>query len=126
MLRSISLLLLAAAGPGFAAFRASAVRIDITPSTPQWLLGYNARQSTGVHDKIYHRIAAMDDGTAQFFLISTDLCLFSPGVYDEFTQDLQRETGVDAQHVWWTVTHTHSAPEVGPPGVNKVMALATR
>jgi len=52
MLRSISLLLLAAAAPGFAAFRASAVKIDITPSTPQWLLGYNARQSTGVHDKI--------------------------------------------------------------------------
>src|SRR5437667_12759189 len=109
MLRSLFVILLAAA-PGLAAFRASAVKVDITPSTPQWLLGYNARQSTGVHDKIYHRIAAMDDGTTQFFLISTDLCLFSPGVYDEFTQDLQRETGIDSQPVWWTVTDTHSAP----------------
>ena len=125
MLRSISLLLLAAL-PGFAAFRASAVKIDITPSNSQWLLGYSARQSTGVHDKIYHRIAAMDDGTTQFFLIATDLCLVSPGVYDEFTEALKRETGVDRMHVWWTFTHTHSAPEVGPPGINKVMALSTR
>ena len=26
-------------------FRASAVEVDITPSTPQWLAGYSARQS---------------------------------------------------------------------------------
>jgi neutral ceramidase len=120
MLRSLFLLLLAVA-PGVAAFRASAVKVDITPSDPQWLLGYAARQSTGVHDRIYHRIAAMDDGTTQFFLVATDLCLFSPEIYDQFAQELERETGIDAKHVWWTVTHTHSAPEVGPAGMYKVL-----
>src|SRR5687768_11042879 len=43
-----------------AEFRASAVKIDITPKSPQWLMGYGARQSTGVHDPIFHRIAALD------------------------------------------------------------------
>ena len=33
-----------------AAFRAAAVKIDITPKTSQWLLGYGPRKSTGVLD----------------------------------------------------------------------------
>ena len=68
-----------------AEFRASAVKVDITPKSPQWLMGYGARQSTGVHDPIFHRIAAMDDGTTQVYLIASDLCLFSPSVYDDVT-----------------------------------------
>src|ERR1041384_353258 len=120
MLRFTTLLLLA--GHLFAAgFRASVVKVDITPSAPKWLLGYGARQSTGVHDRIYHRIAAMDDGHTQFYLVSTDLCLFSPTVYDEFADRLKKQTGIDRGQVWWSVTHTHSAPEVGPPGIYKVL-----
>jgi len=100
-----------------AQFRASVVKIDITPDKPQWLLGYGPRQSTGAHDHLYHRIVAMDDGKTQFFLISTDICLFSPSVYDEVMSTLEAETGIKPVQVWWTVTHTHSAPEVGPPGL---------
>src|SRR5215471_12775873 len=76
--------LTALAGP----FRASVVKIDITPDKPQWLLGYDPRQSTGTHDRIFHRIVAMDDGKTQFFLISTDICLYSPSVYDEISREL--------------------------------------
>jgi len=104
-----------------AGFRASVVKIDITPSTPKWLLGYGARQSTGVHDPIFHRIVAMDDGATKFLLVSTDLCLFSPTVYNEAAERIQKETGIPAVRFWWSVTHTHSAPEVGPPGVYKVL-----
>jgi hypothetical protein len=59
----------------------------------------------------------MDDGNTQFFLISTDLCLFSPSVYDEVMSELQTQTRIKPLQVWWTTTHTHSAPEVGPPGL---------
>ena len=104
-----------------AAFRASAVKVDITPDTPQWLMGYNARQSTGVHDKIWHRVVALDDGATQFFLISSDLCLFSPTVYDEAAQRVSKELGVPPSHVWWSVTHSHATPEVGPPGIYKAL-----
>src|SRR5579872_355142 len=107
-------LLLAAGMPLVGAgFRAAAVKVDITPDTPQWLMGYNARQSTGVHDKIYHRIVAMDDGKTQFYLVASDLCLFSPAVYDEVTERLRKEAGIEPQNVWWSVTHSHAAPEVG-------------
>jgi neutral ceramidase len=102
-------------------FSAAVVKVDITPSGSKWLAGYPARQSTGVHDRLYHRIVAMDDGHTQFFLVSSDLGLFMPSVYDEATAQLRKETGIEPLQVWWTVTHTHSAPEVGPHGLPKLM-----
>ena len=100
-----------------AEFRAAAVKVDITPQSPQWLLGYGPRKSMGVHDPIYHRVIALDDGKTQFYLVSSDLCLFSPGLYDEVADELKQRMGIDRKQFWWSVTHTHSAPEVGPRGV---------
>jgi hypothetical protein len=101
-------------------FRASCVKVDITPDRPQWLLGYGPRESKGVHDNLYHRIVALDDGRMQFFLISTDLALVSPSFYDGLSKELEKETGIKAKQVWWTFTHTHSAPETGPAGLESV------
>lgn len=101
-------------------FRAAVVKIDITPKDSQWLLGYQARKSTGIHDSIYHRIIALDDGNMQFFLISTDICLFSPSEYDRVAEQLKSRHGINPTNLWWTVTHTHSAPEVGPVGLGTV------
>ena len=102
-------------------FRAAVVKVDITPTTPQWLMGYGPRQSTGVRDKIYHRIAALDDGGTQTFIVASDLCLFSPTVYDDVTATLKKELGLEPRQLWWTVTHSHSTPEVGPPGMYDVL-----
>lgn len=104
-----------------AEFRAAVTKVDITPADSQWLMGYNARQSKGVLDRIYHRVVALDDGTTQFYLISTDVCVFSPVVYDEFTRGLKTSLGIDPMNVWWTTTHTHSAPEVGAPDMYDVL-----
>lgn len=109
--------LLLAVTTGSAAFRASVVKIDITPDKPEWLLGYAARQSTGVNDRIYHRIVVLDDGLTQFALVSSEICLVSPAEYDLVAARVEKETGVRRLHFWWTVTHTHSAPEVGTPGL---------
>src|SRR3954466_14426338 len=102
--------LIAAMPLGAATFRASAAKVDITPATPQWLLGYGPRKSTGVHDRIYHRVMALDDGRTQFFLVSRDFCLFFPELYDEVASALQ-QAGIERKQFWWSVTHTHSAPE---------------
>ena len=101
-------------------FRASVVKVDITPEQTVLLAGYAPRQSTGVHDRLFHRIVAMDDGSTQFFLISTDVAAFSVSVYDDVMKELQSQTGIKPLQVWWTATHTHSAPEVGPPGLSAV------
>ena len=101
-------------------FRASVVKIDITPDNPQHLVGYGARVSTGVHDRIYHRILAMDDGTTQFYLVSTEVCSFSPVEYDRVANQVQEQLGIPPENLWWTTTHTHSAPELGPRGLPKI------
>ena len=104
-----------------AGFRAAAVKVDITPRTSQWLMGYNARQSTGVHDPIFHRVVAMEAGGVEFYLVASDLCLFSPEVYDDVARELERDPGIPRARFWWSVTHSHATPEVGPPGVYKAL-----
>ncbi|HEU4935996.1 MAG TPA: neutral/alkaline non-lysosomal ceramidase N-terminal domain-containing protein [Vicinamibacterales bacterium] len=124
MLRHLIVLLVLALAPTatvHADLRAGAARIDITPQNSQWLIGYQARQSIGVHDKIYHRVLALDAGGTPFFVISTDVCLFSPNFHDAVMRDLQGRTGIDPAHVWWSVTHTHAAPEIGPPDMYKAL-----
>lgn len=101
--------------------RAAVVKLDVTPETPQWLQGYGPRQSDGVHDRLYHRIAALDDGTSQFFLISTDICSVSPGFCHGVMAELQEKEGIAPEQVWWSTTHTHSAPVTGPPGLVAIM-----
>jgi hypothetical protein len=98
-------------------FRASSVKVDITPSSPQWLAGYKARKSDGVRDQLYHRIAALDDGETTVYFISTETCLISPAYVDKVKKDILQQLGIPPQSVWWLATHTHSAPEIGPPGV---------
>ena len=117
MVRLILLVILASLA-GASEFRASAVRVDITPTEPQWLLGYQARQSDGVNDRLYHRVAALDDGTTRLFIISSDVAEFSPAYFDEVARRIQRELGIPPESIWWTATHTHSAPEVGSPGAS--------
>lgn len=98
-------------------FRAAASKVNITPSDSQQLLGYGARKSTGVHDSIYHRVTVMDDGLVRFVLVSSDICLVSPSEYDRVAALMNERLGVPPENFWWSVTHTHSAPEVGPPGL---------
>ncbi len=101
-------------------FRAAVVKVDITPEEPQMLAGYPERKSTGVHDRIFHRIVILDDGKTQFCLVSTDVCKLSPSLYDKMATDLQKQFAMKRMDFWWSVTHTHSAPEVGPPGLSVI------
>ena len=103
-----------------AEFRAACVQVDITPESPQWLHGYAPRQSTGVHDRIYHRIAALDDGMTTFYLVASDICTVSPSYYDAMAKTLEAETGIKREQIWWSTTHTHSAPHVGPQDLGQL------
>src|SRR5690554_5364649 len=98
-------------------FRAAVSKVDITPDNAQQLLGYGARKSTGIHDRIYHRVAVMDDGKTRFVLVSSDICVISPTEYDVVAERLKKELGIAPENFWWCLTHTHSAPELGPPGL---------
>lgn len=115
--RLLAVLMLLAGIPAQAQFRAAVVTVDITPDSPKMLLGYSARQSTGVHDPIKHRIVVMDDGFKKFVLVSSDICVMSPSQYDHTAAFLQQQLQISPEQFWWSLTHTHSAPEVGVPGL---------
>ncbi len=53
-------------------------------------------------------------------LISSDICVISPSEYDKVTGELEKRAGIPPRNVWWALTHTHSAPELGPPGLPAV------
>ncbi|MCB9770474.1 MAG: neutral/alkaline non-lysosomal ceramidase N-terminal domain-containing protein [Candidatus Omnitrophica bacterium] len=103
-------------------FRAACVKVDITPETPQWLHGYGPRKSDGVHDKIYHRIVVMDDGSGPFVIVSTDVCTVDPDFFLETGSRLQEETGIAQDRFWWAATHTHAAPHVGPQKLSELFS----
>lgn len=102
----------AAARSHAAGFQAAVVKVNITPQNPQWLRGYSPRQSTGILDSLYHRVVALDDGETEFFLVSSDLLGIPPAEYHRVTALLERRYGINPSQVWWSFTHTHSAPEV--------------
>ena len=101
-------------------FKAAVVKIDITPETPQFLAGYGARQSNGIHDHIFHRIVVLDDGITQFLLVSSDNGKMDISLYDEVAALLVDQCKIKKENFWWSVTHTHSAPEVGKPGLSEI------
>lgn len=100
--------------------RAATIKIDLTPDQPRNLLGYAARVSTGILDRIHHRILVLDDGVTRFVLVSSEFCVMSPALYDKVAEWLHRDQGIARENFWWTLTHTHSAPEVGEPGLPAV------
>jgi hypothetical protein len=63
--------------------------------------GYRARQSTGVHDPIYHRIGLIDDGSTCRHRSLRYLCLL-PGVCATRRPRIRR-TWPQPKQLWWTV-----------------------
>ncbi|HRP55918.1 neutral/alkaline non-lysosomal ceramidase N-terminal domain-containing protein [Agriterribacter sp.] len=102
-------------------FRAGIAKVNITPNRSLPLLGYGPRMSEEVRDSIYHRVVVIDDGERRFFLVSSDICSVDPSIYERVLARLKTKYGIDRECFWWSFTHTHSAPVVGPAGVFSVM-----
>lgn len=107
-------------------FKAAVVKKSITPDRSLRLINYGGRQSTGIHDSIFHRIIVMDDGDEKFFLVSTELCFISPSTYDEVAEILHDKYDIRSKSFWWSVTHTHSTPGIGTHGLARTIRPGSR
>ncbi|HUU28373.1 MAG TPA: neutral/alkaline non-lysosomal ceramidase N-terminal domain-containing protein [archaeon] len=103
------------------ALKASVVRINITPDPKAklWLAGFPRKDpSDGVHDDIFMKILALDNGSKQVFIVATDLVGAGNDYYEAFVDRMEEETPIKRDQLLWTFTHTHSAPGVGENGKN--------
>ncbi len=100
--------------------QAGTAKVDITPPLTIPYLGYEPRHALfrGVHDPLYARAVALDDGTTQVIIIAADSIGYSNAILGpdrnftaEVRQRIQTHTGVPAVHIMLTTTHAHSTPE---------------
>jgi len=92
--------------------RAGVISIDITPQMGAPLAG-NPRPvnaAVGVHDPIAANIICLDDGNTRAFLIGMDLLGVEVDTCEKICAGIANSTGVSAQNIMISATHTHSGP----------------
>jgi len=92
--------------------KAGAAIIDITPKDSQFLFGYPhvKRYSTGVHDPLLSSALYISNGPAQAIFIANDIIFVSRDLVRRARQRINELTGVLADNIMITATHTHSGP----------------
>ncbi len=119
-MRPVFLLIAAAGLAAPADFRAGAARVDITPAPDAALVmsGYAARTKghTAIHDNLYVRAIAIDDGAGPAAIVSAEVIGFGNAAWKRITERIEREAGMPAGRVLLAGVHTHGAPAVGTYG----------
>jgi len=111
--RLIGVLVISLAAPGRAdpsLFRAGAARGNITPELGNGIVGgFTTFPATHVHDDLWVRCLALDDGKTRLAFAVCDLIGFESCVSGEARRLVQEETGLPACNLLVSATHTHSA-----------------
>lgn len=93
---------------------AGAARVDITPSGPVTMRGFQPRQSTGIHTRLYVRALVLDNGEDSLAILSWEKLV--PYGFEEIAKirsEIHERTGIPVQNILINATHTHSGCE-GP------------
>lgn len=101
----------ALAGPApEAKFRAGAATSNVTPPLGGAIIGgFVPFPATDVHDELHVRCLVLDDGKTRLALVVCDLLGVSSLVSAEARKLVQEKTGIPAENVLVSATHTHSA-----------------
>jgi len=91
---------------------AGAAVVDISPLDRQFLFGYPhvERYCTGVHDPLLGSALYLSDGETDVLLIANDVALLSRQTAERVRRQIEQRTGVSAEHILLSATHTHSGP----------------
>jgi hypothetical protein len=104
--------------PGVETLFAGAATADLTPRTSQFLCGYPhvPRMSEGVHDPLLSSALYLAAGSERVLLIANDILFIPNTSVPRVREAIVRETGMAADHILLSATHTHSGPKVTEPG----------
>ena len=97
---------------GFAEFRAGASRTDISPKAFPVLVngGFMSRTASTVTDPLYARSIVLSDGSTRIAIVVVDSCMMPRAMLDKAKEIAARRTGIPADHILVSATHTHTAP----------------
>ncbi|MCX7427481.1 MAG: hypothetical protein NTW96_17865 [Planctomycetia bacterium] len=104
--------LLVLVAPTLAAeLRLGTAAVKITPPDGTPIAGPAvARDSEGVLDDVYAKAAVLDDGKTKIALVVCDLSGVPVGIVFESRRIIAEKTGIPADHVMISATHTHTGP----------------
>jgi neutral ceramidase len=95
-------------------FRAGAFAINITPQEFPVLVngGVSERTADQAVDPLHARCLVLDDGTTRIALAVVDSCMVPRALLDQAKRAARAATGIPAERMLISATHTHSAPSV--------------
>jgi neutral/alkaline ceramidase-like enzyme len=85
--------------------RAGAAKVDVTPAERDLPKNYD-----GILDHIYSRAIVLESGNTSAALITVDAGGVPDQVWQNVTQQIQKDLGIPIANVLLTATHTHSVP----------------
>lgn len=99
-----------------AEFRAGAAAVDITPDAwPLPLIGsFQYRPATSAHDPLHSRALAVQSGDSTVAIAVVDSCYIPRETIDEAKRRIEAASGLPADRILVSATHTHSAPPPAP------------
>ena len=94
-------------------FTVGTAKLDITPGLGCHMCGYfNDRLATDIHDPLYVKALSISDGEREIGLILVDTIYLPQFVVEKSKELIAAKTGVDAEHVLISATHTHTGPAI--------------
>ena len=91
---------------------AGAAVVDVTPEKLPVLVngGMLSRSIGEVKTRVHARALAVSDGQAKLAIVVVDSCMMPRPLLDEAKALASKRTGIPADHITISATHTHSAP----------------
>jgi hypothetical protein len=95
-------------------FRAGAAAVEITPTNLPVLVngGFLSRSVDKVRTPLHARALVLDDGRMRVALVVVDTCIMGRPLIDEAKALAAKATGIPADRILVSATHTHTAPSV--------------
>lgn len=91
---------------------AGAAQVDISPKDSQFLFGYPhvERYSTGINDPLLSSALYLSDGRTAAIIIANDIVFVSKKSAQLIRERIAAQTGILADHIMISASHTHSGP----------------
>jgi hypothetical protein len=92
--------------------QAGAYAMDITPTNFPVIVngGFLSRTASTVSDRLHARCVVLDNGHTRIALVIADSCMLPRELIDTAKALIEANTGIPADRVMMSSTHTHTAP----------------